>query len=171
VAAKPGLNVIVVVARAKGTDQLYSELLKVPFMVRLPSGKHAVTDAVVQFPDLLPTLLELLGLPETYAYLLAGRSFARVLENPAGEHRRYAVTGYFEGADRCVRDGEWSLILRPDGRHELYNLKRDPRERVNLLGERRDKAEELASALALWFAGRARPVRQVQARHELGSAG
>jgi arylsulfatase A-like enzyme len=53
-------------------------------MVRLPSGKHAVSDAVVQFPDLLPTLLELLGLPETYAYPLAGRSFARVLENPAG---------------------------------------------------------------------------------------
>ena len=155
----------------KGTDRLYSELLKVPFMVRLPSGKHAVIDAVVQFPDLLPTLLELLGLPETYAYPLAGRSFARVLENSAGEHRRCAVAGYFEGADRCVRDREWSLILRSDGRHELYNLKQDPRERVNLFEERRDKAEELASALALWFAGRARPVRQVQAKYELGGTG
>jgi len=70
-----------------------------------------------------------------------------------------------------VRDKEWSLILRSDGRHELYNLKQDPKERVNLFEERRDKAEELASALALWFAGRARPVRQVQARYELGSTG
>ena len=155
----------------KGTDRLYSELLKVPFMVRLPSGKHAVIDAVVQFPDLLPTLLELLELPETYAYPLAGRSFARVLENSAGEHRRCAVAGYFEAADRCVRDREWSLILRSDGRHELYNLKQDPKERMNLLEERRDKAEELASALALWFAGRARPVRQVQAKYELGGTG
>jgi len=35
----------------KGTDRLYGELLKVPFMIRLPSGKHAVIDAVVQFPE------------------------------------------------------------------------------------------------------------------------
>ncbi len=155
----------------KGGDRLYNELLKVPFMVRLPNGRHMVTNAIVQFPDLLPTILELLGLPETYTYTLAGRSFTSVLNGSSNSHRRYAIMGYHEAVDRCIRDGEWSLVYRPDGRHELYNIKKDPKERINLINEYPDKAEELLNALALWFMNRRIPIRQIQARYELGGTG
>ena len=48
----------------KGSDRMYSELLKVPYLFHLPGDKNAGmrTDAVVQFHDTLPTILELLGL-------------------------------------------------------------------------------------------------------------
>lgn len=155
----------------KGGDRLYSELLKVPFMVRLPNGRHLVADAIIQFPDVLPTILNLLNLPETYTYPLAGRSFINVLNGSTNRHRAYAIMGYHEAADRCIRDNEWSLIYRPDGRHELYNLTKDPRERVNLAGEMPDKVNEMLSKLALWFMNRSRPIRQLQAKYELGGTG
>ena len=47
----------------KGADRMYNELLKVPFLVRLPGGKGArQTQAIIQFQDILPSLLDLLGL-------------------------------------------------------------------------------------------------------------
>jgi len=79
--------------------------------------------------------------------------------------------GYHEAVDRCIRDGEWSLVYRPDGRHELYNIRKDPKERINLINEHSDKAEELLNALALWFMNRRTPIRQIQARYELGGTG
>src|SRR5207248_4014812 len=46
----------------KGADRLYSELLKVPFMVRLPGARvKGRRQAIVQFQDALPTLFNLLG--------------------------------------------------------------------------------------------------------------
>jgi len=46
----------------KGGDRLHSELLKVPFMIYAPNITPRRTKALVQFPDLLPTLFELLGM-------------------------------------------------------------------------------------------------------------
>ncbi|MFH1422764.1 MAG: sulfatase, partial [Planctomycetota bacterium] len=48
----------------KGSDRLYSELLKVPFMIRFPKsnycGKHL--NNLSRFSDMLPTLLDIVGL-------------------------------------------------------------------------------------------------------------
>ncbi len=48
-----------------------------------------------------------------------------------------------------VRDSEWKLIAYPDADlFELYNLREDPAETVNLFDERRDIYEALAEQLA-----------------------
>ncbi|MCD6445084.1 sulfatase [Candidatus Bathyarchaeota archaeon] len=153
----------------KGTDRLYNELLKVPFMIRLPGGEGARrTDAIVQFPDLLPTILDLLGLRrETLS--MHGRSFLPVLLGETDEHREYAISGYHEAVDRCIRDKKWSLIQRPEGQpDELYNLQEDPRETHNLIDEYPEEAKRLAGVFGGYFRKvEQRIVKGVQGKYEV----
>jgi len=159
----------------KGADRMYSELLRVPFMVRLPGGEGARrTQAIVQFHDVLPTLLDLLGLANS-ASSMHGRSFLSVLRGEADKHRDVIITGYNEGPDRCVRDGTWSYVQRPEGqRHELYNLARDPRERVNLVDQYPGEVHRLTHAFGNYFQyrkgrGQKKVKKGIQGRYELAS--
>jgi len=153
----------------KGADRLYNELLKIPFMIRLPGGERPRrTKAIVQFPDLLPTLLDLLGFKwETVP--TQGRSFLPVLMGESDSHRRYAISGYYEGVDRCVRDEEWSLIQRPEGQpDELYNIREDPRESRNLIDEYPEEAKRLAKAYGSIFRRtEQRVIKGIQGRYEI----
>jgi len=152
----------------KGPDRMYSELLKIPFMVYYPGCEHKVVDALVQFPDVLPTVLDLLGLGNN-ARSMQGKSFVKVLTGESEEHRDAVIIGYHEGEDRCVRTKEWSYIHRPEGQpDELYNLKEDPRETRNLIDERKDAALKLASAFGRYFYKTPpRAVKGIQGRYEL----
>ena len=132
----------------KGADRLYNELLRVPFMVRLPGGRGARrTGAICQYHDLLPTLLEVAGLGNC-AHDMHGRSFRAVLEGETDRHRQSIITGYHEAIDRVIRDDRWSLILRPNGEpDELYDLVADPMEQNDL----RPGADDLAGDLLSGF--------------------
>jgi len=157
----------------KGGDRLYSELLKCPFLVRLPGGRSGGrrTGALVQFHDLLPTLLDLLGqVNDTSA--MHGRSFRAVLEGDADSHRAAIIAGYHAAPDRCVRDETWSYIRRPgDEPDELYHLAQDPRETRNLVDEHPEEARRLASQFGpYFFRSRIGEVKGIQGRYEMGSA-
>jgi choline-sulfatase len=162
----------------KGGDRMYSELLKVPFMIRLPGGEGARrTEAIVQFHDVLPTVLDLLGLTnETSA--MQGRSFLPVLRSDSDDLHDVIVTGYHEAPDRCVRDRTWSYVQRPEGEpDELYNLVEDPRERNNLIDEYPDEARRLARAFGRYFRFQLQEgvsltqVKGIQGKYELASGG
>ena len=156
----------------KGPDRMYSELLKVPFIVYYPGCEHRVVDALIQFPDVLPTALELLGLGNN-AKTMQGRSFTRVLVGEASEHRDAVIIGYHEGEDRCIRTKEWSYIHRPGEQpDELYDLIRDPRETKNLIDECRDVALRLASMFGkYYYRGSLEAVKGIQAKYELSFTG
>ena len=129
----------------KGTDRMYSELLKVPFLVRLPGGAHGgrrATD-LARFADLLPTLLDIAGLGANNR-AMAGASLLGVLEGTAGSPYTATVSGYYRCAERSVRNERYSYVTRPgDQSDELYDLLADPRETKNLIDEKRDVAEDL----------------------------
>ncbi len=155
----------------KGTDRLYNELLKLPFMVRMPGGyKARSTKAIIQFLDMLPTILEKLGLRNNTSSM-HGRSFLPVLENETDEHRKAVVVGYHEGVDRCIRDREWSYIQRPENEpDELYNLIKDPKEKINLIDEYPEEAQRLSSLFGRYFRRiEGRVVKGVQGRYEVSS--
>lgn len=158
----------------KGGDRLYNELLRVPFMVRLPGGQGARrTPAMVQFPDVLPTLLDLAGLGNDTASM-HGRSFAPVLRHQTDEHRPLVISGYHEAVDRCTRDRTWSYVQRPAGEpDELYHLEEDPQERRNLIDQHPEEALRLARAFGSYFRrGAALPaVKGIQGKYELASSG
>lgn len=155
----------------KGADRLYNELLKVPFMLRLPGARVVGRrQAIVQFQDVLPTLLDLMGLHGVES-AMAGRSFRHVVEGESDVHRKVVISGYHEGVDRIVRDAQHSLILRPEGEpDELYDLIADPRERDNLIDERHEVAVALASRFPRAFfrhGGRTPRIQGVQGRYEI----
>jgi arylsulfatase A-like enzyme len=160
----------------KGGARLYNELLRVPFMIRLPGGQGARrTQAIVQFHDVLPTLLDLLGMANN-ATAMQGRSFLPLLHGEGDAHREVIITGYHEAVDRCVRDRTWSYVQRPEGEpDELYNLVEDPRERTNLIDQYPEEARRLACAfgnyfrLQSWRGISSAQVKGIQGKYELAS--
>jgi arylsulfatase A-like enzyme len=127
---------------------LYQASIHVPLMLRIPGQPPARHAAVVENTDLVPTLLELLGVPRPAG--LEGISLRALLEGRPGE-RRYAFSVH--GSLRSVRDERYKLILDVrDGRTALYDLQRDPGEH-NELGSRQPRERDrLAAALIHWRA-------------------
>lgn len=70
----------------------YDELMRVPFLVRYPRAIRPGTSnaALVQSIDVLPTLLDLCGLPPSPS--IDGRSFRKLLEGRVQEFRDQVVT-------------------------------------------------------------------------------
>ena len=152
----------------KGGDRMYSELLKVPFFVRLPKARHGgrrVQD-LGRFPDLLPTLLDLAGLKaDTLA--LAGTSLKPVLEGTGRSPCRATVSGYFDAPERCIRNERYSYVLRPEGeKDQLFDLLDDPRETKNLLDQKPDVARQLVAEIGAVYFGRKTKPRGIQGAFE-----
>ena len=156
----------------KGADRMYNELLRIPFLVRLPAsrgGRRA--DALVQFQDVLPTVLELAGVGGDPGFT-HGRSFAPVVRGETDEHRDAIITGYHEGIDRCIRTERWTYIERPAGEpDELYDLVDDPHERRNLAAHHPEEVHRLARRFGREYRPRRRRGRGVQGKYELASSG
>ncbi|MFN7942210.1 MAG: sulfatase [Thermoanaerobaculia bacterium] len=123
---------------------LYEEMLRIPFVLRLPGGAEAgrAVDSPVDQVDVAPTLLELAGLPLPPE--LPGRSALGAL---AGETPQHASLAWLERPNLAWRSAAragWKLIrfdgawLPPLGRPaaELFALGTDPAERTNLARER-----------------------------------
>lgn len=116
---------------------LYDSTMHVPLIVKLPgsgnSSKSRVVDAQVRTPDILPTLLDVLGIRNPGG--LDGESLKPALEGADIVSRpAFGETDYplrFGWAPlRSLRAEGFKLIEAP--RPEFYNLQADPRELNNI---------------------------------------
>ncbi|HDN97712.1 MAG TPA: sulfatase [bacterium] len=156
----------------KGPDRMYSELLKVPFLIRMPDGKYGGkrVKSLIQFPDVLPTLLEIMGY-KNENIPLGGKSFYNVIKGEE-EHREAIISGYKGGIYRCIRDKKWSLVITPENEVDmLFDLENDPKERENLI----DKYPEVAIELNKKFGNTFKDVvpkfiKGLQGEYEMESA-
>ena len=132
---------------------LYDESIRVPFIVRLPGGVNggARVTHPVQHIDVLPTMLDLLGLPARSG--LRGRSLEPVLRDPGGHLEPQGI--YSEGIYSRYHFG-WSELLALTGpryryikapREELYDLDADPDERENIALVERQIRTDMRAAL------------------------
>jgi len=156
----------------KGGDRMYSELLKVPCMIRFPGGEHGGKrlDALAQFPDILPTLLDAAGFATNLGEM-TGTSLMPLIRGEVDSVREATITGFHQAPDRCIRDRRWSYIRRPEGEpDELYDLINDPRERTNLIDEHPEEAQRLASHFGSAFALRGTAVKGVQGKYEVADS-
>ncbi len=127
---------------------MYEESILMPMIWnhpgRIPAGR--VIDAMVNNYDFGATVLDYAGVRggegNSYAPLLQGRK----------KPWRNVVYGEYQYT-RMIRTERWKYVHRTEGfPSELYDLKTDPGERRNLLGNRRGK--ELQADLDRWFAAR-----------------
>jgi len=134
---------------------VYDSTVRVPLIVRWPG--RVAAGIRVRSPsrsiDLLPTILDLVGEGPATPPGLPGRSLAPALRAGGAappETPAYAETLFpklhFDCADlRAVRLGGWKYIEAP--RPELYDLTRDPGERMNLFAQQGQRARTLRSRL------------------------
>lgn len=126
---------------------LYDSEIRTPFLLRLPRQHHGERLAgAVQNLDLVPTIVDLVGLP------LAGERFAgsSLVPRLDGDDRgrlSYAAIG----ARRSVTDGRYKLIhdLRENG-WQLYDLRADPGEQHNVIRSERAAFDRLRQRLLAW---------------------
>jgi arylsulfatase A-like enzyme len=139
-----------------GKGHLYEGGIRVPLLVRWPGVARAGTtsDLPVTTPDLYATVAEIAGARPRAT--LDGRSLVpllrtgRMAETPLFWHYpHYSNQGGTPGG--AVRDGEWKLIeFYEDGRLELYHLKSDAGERLNLVNKHADRARAMRAKLEAW---------------------
>ncbi len=140
---------------ASNPRNMYDTSCQIPLIFLHPGriARGRTTDVMFSAIDFVPTVLDYLGLPPSTGRNLAGRSFAAVLEGKEWQGPD-AVFGEY-GRTRMIRTGEWKLVHRADGGpHELYDLRSDPGEEVNLAEkpEHRPRLVELRDRLRDWFA-------------------
>ena len=157
--------------------RLYEPTTRVPLMIRHPKGIGAGRriGGLAQHPDLVPTILEFLGVAVPSG--IHGRSLWPLIEGRAERVRDVAFSGRFsrfagggaDPAEAAMFDGwagggqsgepvtvtteEWALVCPPgvEGR-ELYHLPTDPAQERNVVGAHEDVARELHGQLLRFMA-------------------
>ncbi|OYT32225.1 MAG: sulfatase [Thermoprotei archaeon] len=156
---------------------VYETNIHVPLIMfspgRLPQGLRVKT--LIEHVDLAPTILEITGIemPED----MRGRSLIRLI-NGEVEEKEFVVSGEctYQAFRAIVTSDGWKLIKKIGGdfygrpKLQLYNLKEDPEEKVDLHDDYPDILKELELKLNHWvednLGEKADPIR-VQLEHGL----
>lgn len=136
---------------------MYEEVMKVPMIWSWP-GRIPVEGArpeLISFYDFVPTVCEITG-ATVPGRNLVGRSYSNLLFNKPfkkGENWQNLVFGQFRNTE-MARDQYYKLVQRNNGEgpNELFDLRQDPRERVNRYEDPGFVTirERLTNALAAW---------------------
>ncbi len=129
-----------------------------PMIVHWPAGlavaRGSTTDRVGHVIDLMPTCLELAGIPYPDRYAghalkpLEGTSLVPILRGRPAERRR-SLHFEHEGG-RAILDGDWKLVARAGGAWELYHVAQDATETRDLANREPKRVAELAGLWRSW---------------------
>ncbi len=117
--------------------EMYESAIRVPLMVRLPGGRRGRFEGPVWHLDVMPTLLDLLGLPAPK--VCDGLSLRQTLESGKPPPERTLFSQYSGNPTvgdirRAAVTERWKYVYTPGDRPELYDLTNDPHETVNIAG-------------------------------------
>ena len=131
-----------------GKQNLYEHSMKVPLIFSgkgIPKNKKM--DGFTYLFDIYPTLCNMAKLPEPEN--ANGKSLIKIINGKQKSVRDVMFTAY-RTTVRAVRDTEWKLIRYPERDYsQLFNLKNDPLELVNLAykTEYKDKLQTMTELL------------------------
>lgn len=128
---------------------VYDNSIRVPLFFHIPGVEPKVLEQPVQNLDIVPTLLDYLGVP-TAGLTLEGESLRPLIEQGTdGDPHQYSLSGPY----RSVADGRFKLIQDLGGdAFWLYDLQRDPGETRDVLAAERRNFHRLREALGGWLA-------------------
>lgn len=140
---------------------MWEEAVRVPLIIRDPRYPSRTVNALVELIDLVPTILEALGVPPMPGQ--QGKSLRHLLRGGEEKHRDVVFSEYLDDHRAMVRDERWKYVITsgkhdlalgyatgfgPSGRFEtLYDLQEDPGEFHNLAGDP-DRSEVLSEMRA-----------------------
>lgn len=149
----------------------YDTVLKTPLLLRLPDAAPELRglrrDALAENLDIVPTLLDYLGLP-TEGRGFEGASLRPVIERN-GKIRR--VSFGMQGTVRTVQDGTYKLTYDiVSGGTQLFDLRTDPGEKVDLSGKRPQETRRLREPLLRWIESHEGPLASGESRRQAEEA-
>jgi len=134
---------------------MYEPALRVPMMMRIPEGTARRVTTPVTHLDVLPTTLDLLGLPAPEGG--DGRSLASSVRDgdaltDVPVYAQYSGGGGISDIRRAVVRGRYKYVWSTDDQVELFDLEEDPLEMVNLAGDvgHREEEEEMHGLCRAW---------------------
>lgn len=131
---------------------IYEAATRVPFIIRAPleSARGRRVADPVRTVDVVPTVLDLLGLPP--AAQVAGKSLVPLMTGQAIElglegyaEAMYPLHHYGWSDLRAMRSGRFKVIDAP--RPELYDIETDPHEKVDIYQQRRTVGDQMIARL------------------------
>jgi len=154
-----GVNVFNAGMRGRKIE-LYEGGHRVPCFFHWPQGKLGPAGEIAeltQVQDLLPTLIELCGLPNKPQSRFDGLSLAGLLRGQSAEMPDRKLVIQFsrmnapvpKHGDACVLWRNWRLVAG----NELYDVASDPRQEKNVLAEQPAIAAKLREHYDQWWAG------------------
>jgi arylsulfatase A-like enzyme len=134
---------------------IYESVLRIPMIIRAPGVAPRRVGRVVRLIDVMPTVLDLLGLQ---APAVDGVSLVTFMRGGGQDLEAYSESEYPRQLGwsplRALRDGRFKLIDAP--RPELYDLEQDPFEERNVYHQRRATADALMRRLDIMAQTRSR---------------
>ncbi len=141
---------------------VYEGGVRVPAVVRWPGHVPAgrVSNSIWSGVDWLPTLANITGvkLPENLSP--DGEDVTDIFLGSEREHTKplfwewkYEISGnqQYNPPQLAVRKGDWKFLCNPDGSSaELYDLKSNPEETINLATQKPEVTKELKGLLLEW---------------------
>ncbi len=129
---------------------LYDEMLDVPLIVRVPGTGGKVVERQAQQVDVVPTILDALGLPLPAG--LEGRSLLTLADGPGVDPQEEPAFSWLEERSlqsAAVTTPDWRLVEKrfPVSGTFLYDRRADPGENHNLAGEQPVRAGYLWTQL------------------------
>ena len=154
----------------KHCRNLFDTSIRVPMLLRIPGAGARTVSRPVQNLDLVPTVLDYLGL-DARPYRFEGKSLREVIEGGARDELQFGM----QDAWRSVADGRFKLVQDVAGSSpSLFDLQADPGETRSVLSAERRTYARLRVALAAWLArteGKGAADASREARKQLRSLG
>ncbi|MEM0968150.1 MAG: sulfatase-like hydrolase/transferase, partial [Verrucomicrobiota bacterium] len=141
-----------------GKGHLYEGGLRVPFVLAAPGtcAPGSRSDEWAIGTDIFPTLLDLAGLELRTEHHVDGVSLVPALKGQSLErdsfvwhHPRPRPTQTGDKACSILREGKWKLVKSyfPSEGFELYDLREDPYEKIDMAEEKRSRVKRMNEVL------------------------
>ncbi|NLB40866.1 MAG: DUF4976 domain-containing protein, partial [Clostridiales bacterium] len=121
---------------------MYDDVVRVPLVIRWPgvaSPGMVINNFICNFLDIPPTLLDILE--KEIPSFFSGRSMVPLLLGEQVDDWRTEAVSTYNGqqfglyTQRMIRNNDWKYIWNTTDIDELYDLKNDPHELYNVIGQ------------------------------------
>ncbi len=129
-------------------DKLYNPVLKIPLIFHFPEKLNPFIEKnYVSQVDIMPTILSLVGLEEQIPQEVQGKNLF------SGKNSEPLIIEFWDDIknkfSRAIISSNMKLILKGEKEKELYDLIKDPEEKINLYSTQSLLSDELEKLLEL----------------------